>query len=202
MLKAATRTLRRHAVAAQRLHAFRSRGLSTDLRNGQNAPDRPNERGAESTGETREQDCTHHCRSRLTCWSHSGRSVGDSMGIEQAHPGGSQYAAPNTRGLTNRCDSRSPRTCNGVGARSKHWRARVKHPHTAAILASSIGRFHRRFEVEGVMRASPHRRLTPRSSGAPTARHQARAGGTRYIFTNPGLASCRRRPLSSNVMQN
>ena len=28
----------------------------------------------------------------------------------------------------------------------------------------------------------------------------ARAGGTRYIFARPGLASCRRRPLSSNVM--
>jgi hypothetical protein len=41
--------------------------------------------------------------------------------------------------------------------------------------------------------------LTPRSSGAPTAGHQARAGGTRYIFTGPGLASCRCRPLSSNV---
>jgi hypothetical protein len=42
--------------------------------------------------------------------------------------------------------------------------------------------------------------LTPRSSGAPTAGHQSRAGGTLYIFTGPGLASCRRRPLSSNVM--
>ena len=41
--------------------------------------------------------------------------------------------------------------------------------------------------------------LTRRSSGAPTAGHQARAGGTRYIFASPGLASCRRRPLSSNV---
>jgi hypothetical protein len=41
--------------------------------------------------------------------------------------------------------------------------------------------------------------LTPRSSGAPTAGHQARAGGTPYIFTGPGLASCRWRPLSSNV---
>ena len=41
--------------------------------------------------------------------------------------------------------------------------------------------------------------LTPRSKGAPTAGHQARAGGTRYIFTGPGLASCRRRPLTSNV---
>jgi hypothetical protein len=41
--------------------------------------------------------------------------------------------------------------------------------------------------------------LTPRSSGAPTAGRQARAGGTRYIFTSPALASCRWRPLSSNV---
>ena len=31
------------------------------------------------------------------------------------------------------------------------------------------------------------------------AGHQARSGGTRYIFASPGLASCRRRPLSSNV---
>ena len=43
------------------------------------------------------------------------------------------------------------------------------------------------------------RGLTPRSSGAPTAGHQARSGGTRYILASPGLASCRRRPLSSNV---
>jgi hypothetical protein len=47
--------------------------------------------------------------------------------------------------------------------------------------------------------AYSHCRLTPRSSGAPTAGHQARAGGTRYIFTGPGLAPCRRRPLTSNV---
>ena len=44
------------------------------------------------------------------------------------------------------------------------------------------------------------RRLTPRSSGAPTAGHQARAGCTRYILTSPGLASYRWLPLSSNVM--
>ena len=48
---------------------------------------------------------------------------------------------------------------------------------------------------------SATRCLTPRSSGAPTAGHQARSGGTRYIFASPGLASCRRRPLSSNVRQ-
>ena len=41
---------------------------------------------------------------------------------------------------------------------------------------------------------------TPRSSGAPTAGHQARSGGTRYIFTSPGLASHRRSRLTSNVM--
>ena len=43
------------------------------------------------------------------------------------------------------------------------------------------------------------RGLTTRSSGAPTAGHQSRSGGTRYIFASPGLASCRCRPLSSNV---
>ena len=46
---------------------------------------------------------------------------------------------------------------------------------------------------------APSRRLTPRSSGAPTAGHQARSGGMRCIFASPGLASCRRHPLSSNV---
>ena len=40
--------------------------------------------------------------------------------------------------------------------------------------------------------------LTLRSRRAPTAGHQARSGGTRYIFASPGLASCRCRPLSRN----
>ncbi len=43
--------------------------------------------------------------------------------------------------------------------------------------------------------------LTPRSTGEPTAGHQARPGGTRYIFASPGLASCRCLPVSSNVRQ-
>jgi hypothetical protein len=43
------------------------------------------------------------------------------------------------------------------------------------------------------------RRLTPRSSRGPTAGHQARAAGTRYIVCAPGLASCRRSRLNSNV---
>jgi hypothetical protein len=47
--------------------------------------------------------------------------------------------------------------------------------------------------------SSAHGCLTPRSSGAPTAGHQARSGGTQYIFTGPGLVACRWRPLSSNV---
>jgi hypothetical protein len=41
--------------------------------------------------------------------------------------------------------------------------------------------------------------LTLRSTGAPTAGHQARAGGTRYIFAGPGLASCRCRPVNSTL---
>ena len=41
--------------------------------------------------------------------------------------------------------------------------------------------------------------LTPRSSGAPTAGHQGPPAGTVYIFCQQALASCRRRPLSSNV---
>jgi hypothetical protein len=41
--------------------------------------------------------------------------------------------------------------------------------------------------------------LTPRSTGEPTAGHQARVGGTLYIFTDPGLVACRWLPLSSNV---
>lgn len=41
--------------------------------------------------------------------------------------------------------------------------------------------------------------LTPRSTGEPTAGHQARACGTPYIVTGPGLASCRCLPVSSNV---
>ena len=43
--------------------------------------------------------------------------------------------------------------------------------------------------------------LTPRSRRGPTAGHQARSGGTRYIFASPGLAPHRRSRLSSNVRQ-
>ena len=45
------------------------------------------------------------------------------------------------------------------------------------------------------------RGLTLRSRRGPTAGHQARSGGTRYIFASPGLASYRWSRLSSNVRQ-
>ena len=41
--------------------------------------------------------------------------------------------------------------------------------------------------------------LTLRSRRGPTAGRQGPAGGTRYIFASPGLASCRWSRLSSNV---
>ena len=44
-----------------------------------------------------------------------------------------------------------------------------------------------------------HKRMISREYVLSTAGHQARSGGTRYIFASQGLASCRRRPLSSNV---
>lgn len=41
----------------------------------------------------------------------------------------------------------------------------------------------------------------PSLKRAPTAGHEARVGGTRYILAIPGLADCRRGPSSSNVGQ-
>ena len=54
-------------------------------------------------------------------------------------------------------------------------------------------------QVHSARLSTGRRGLTCRSTGAPTAGHQARSGGTRYIFASPGLASCRRRPLSSTL---
>ena len=54
----------------------------------------------------------------------------------------------------------------------------------------------------GLVSGVAHRRqrgLTIRSKGPPTARHQALVAGTLYIFCGQGLASHRRRPLTSNV---
>ena len=65
------------------------------------------------------------------------------------------------------------------------------------------GACHKKLQGLGSPSAVAHRSqrcLTPRSSGAPTAGHQARSVA-RYILHSPGLASHRRRPLSSNVRQ-
>src|SRR5687767_8642484 len=56
-----------------------------------------------------------------------------------------------------------------------------------------------RLKPRTLSRRAPNRGLTLRSRRGPTAGHQARAGGTGYIFTGPGLASCRRSRLTSNV---
>ena len=60
-------------------------------------------------------------------------------------------------------------------------------------LSSSSSRQRTRYRAPRV------RGLTLRSSGAPTAKCQARSGGTLYIFASPGLSFSCRRPLSSNV---
>jgi hypothetical protein len=41
------------------------------------------------------------------------------------------------------------------------------------------------------------RQPNSKAYGAPKTGHLARSGGTRYVFASPGLASSRRRPLSS-----
>jgi hypothetical protein len=64
---------------------------------------------------------------------------------------------------------------------------------------TNAGSAEREASVAGQQENQTRRGLTLRSTGAPTAGHQARAGGTRYSFTGPGLASCRWCPVSSNV---
>ena len=49
------------------------------------------------------------------------------------------------------------------------------------------------------LRGTAGRGLTPRSSGGPTAGHQARAGKNVPRTASSGLASCPRRPINSNV---
>ena len=86
-------------------------------------------------------------------------------------------------------------------------RAHASHVHPPGVARAQATRAHHC----SASRASAARRqpspqhlrawrgLTTRSSGATTAGHQARPQGTVYIFLWPGLASCRCRPLSSNV---
>ena len=92
----------------------------------------------------------------------------------------------------------------GLGAPASAGAEASRHGAPGFICARRAARFRSPTRVTGPWTASPprshtHRCLTPRSTGAPTAGHQARAGGTRYIFACPGLAACRRLPVSSNV---
>ena len=85
-------------------------------------------------------------------------------------------------------------------AQLAQWRREGQH-HSVSHLCSPRPASH------GILRAQSNLTvtglaqccLTLRSSGAPTAKCQARSGGTRYIVASPGLAFCCRRPLSSNV---
>ena len=56
------------------------------------------------------------------------------------------------------------------------------------------------FQKRQTLLASHECGITPRSSGAPTAGHQARSGGTLYIFANRARAPHRWCRLNSNVM--
>jgi hypothetical protein len=69
-----------------------------------------------------------------------------------------------------------------------------------SLLAPVFGVAARGFSTQRSLRsACVARGLTLRSTGEPTAHHQARAGGTPYIFTGPGLAARRCLPVNSNV---
>ena len=103
----------------------------------------------------------------------------------------SQFAGPPRRALLRRQSA--------AGGGLNPWRTTIYSAEREAIVACQR-------ELQGLGRlaasaVTARRCLTPRSSGAPTAGHQARSAGTVYIFCCPGLASCRRRPLSSNVRQ-
>ena len=68
----------------------------------------------------------------------------------------------------------------------------------SAYVLLKFGRLWQHQQLESHSR-SPQCGLTPRSRRGPTAGHQGPVGGTRYIFANRALASCRWSRLSSNV---
>ena len=98
---------------------------------------------------------------------------------------------------------------SSLGRRGLHWNVCIPSTPAAAWSTShaTVVSAEREDAVAGprkekvsACRASTRGRgLTLRPRRGPTASHQARAGGTRYIFTGPGLASCRRSRLNSNV---
>ena len=89
--------------------------------------------------------------------------------------------------------------CKARSAMQSPWQA-PKTRSTATALARAQSGKHNGSHA-GTAPSSSCRQccLTPRSSRAPTAGHQARSGGTLYIFASPGLASYRWLRLSSNV---
>jgi hypothetical protein len=72
-------------------------------------------------------------------------------------------------------------------------------PRSPRIATQSYNGLRKSYPIERFAFPPSRCGLTPRSSGAPTAGHPAQACGTWCIIAALGLASCRRRPLSSNV---
>ena len=129
--------------------------------------------------------------SRLTQWQSFCRRVSCRRRSRRNNTGSSErYRTQTSRGFQNSSKNSGflRRPC-GIPGRSLH--CDLAFP---LLLGIALIRTCLLSELAGEQRC-----LTPRSSGAPTAGHQARAGGTRYIFASPGPASCRRRPLNSNV---
>ena len=81
--------------------------------------------------------------------------------------------------------------CKAQGALQSPWQPQQTRSSAPALAVARSGEQNDPHANTGLSSCSARCCLTPRSSGAPTAGHQARAGGTRYIFTGPGSASCR-----------
>ena len=91
--------------------------------------------------------------------------------------------------------STSHARCSRLGlAGARHSR---QHPH-GSLRVRALRFFTQVREVRVFSRAAGLG-LTWRSTGAPTAGHQAPAGSTVYIFASRGLASCRWRPVTSTL---
>ena len=113
-------------------------------------------------------------------------------------PAASCVAASPAQGSSLRCQSGSSIVCRATAATSSRSAPALVGGSFKARPAKASGA-QRQAAVAREPEPQPRRGLTRRSTGAPTAGHQAQAGGTRYIFTGPGLASCRRCPVTSNV---
>jgi hypothetical protein len=90
------------------------------------------------------------------------------------------------------------RFASSFGALLVGSQASNKSPHVRLVVMPATVALAGSLRFRGFVFGLPQRRLTRRSSGAPTACHRARAAA-RYILRSPGPLSYRRRPLSSNV---